>query len=67
MHLLRLSTSSLTRFFLVCGYTTPHHTTACCLAGEWERGAGLLQRMDAAGHAAGEETYLGVLQALGKV
>jgi pentatricopeptide repeat protein len=44
-----------------------YYVSACCLAGEWERGAGLLQRMEAAGHTAGEETYLGVLQALEKV
>ncbi len=39
---------------------------ACCLGNEWERGVGLLRRMEAAGHRPNEGTYRIILQAFAK-
>ena len=39
---------------------------ACCLGNEWERGVGLLRRMEAAGEGADEKTYEVILQAFAR-
>ncbi|GAB5035999.1 pentatricopeptide repeat containing protein [Nannochloropsis oceanica] len=39
---------------------------ACCVGNEWERGVGLLRRMEAAGQEADEETYGVILQAFAR-
>jgi len=39
---------------------------ACCLGNEWERGVGLLRRMEAAGQRADEKTYQVILQAFAR-